>query len=257
MAFGSAYKQQKTVQPTTTATIWMDLKEGLRTGRILGNDVHFKVVWLEDVRVKDGKGKRPFIVGVLDPDQGIFVGADGKHYAKNNPLIDWINDQPEEIQKKVFPKQRFYVNFYDRTPVIKEDGVIYYPNSQKKYAVSGNPESNNQVMIIDQSSGKVEGKHFFAVLLNAADLFMNVKTGKPIGLTETDINILTKGTGNTTTRNVTAAFNQEPFTEDVKLYDLAGFAKPWPSEALAEIMNDADYNEVREKYNLPTTPQLM
>jgi hypothetical protein len=250
MAFGDSTKQAATKQQTqNTDPVFIDLKSGsIRIIRILGDEVQFKEAWLE-VPVKVGEDiktlKRPFIVAVFNPTTGYFEHPDHDRWY-DNPISVMVNEMEEAEAKKNAPKTRFAVNVLNRTPAKKnEDGTFVYSDD-------GDPLETVQVLV--QSAGKEGGKHFLQALLTSVEGLRNPKTRKPVGILETDLKVITKGTGIETVRAVVPDFNQEPLDKEYVLYDLVSFYTPWPSGALQEIVDGAEYSDVRNRYKIPAFP---
>lgn len=265
MAFGSTLEQKKAVRNSNgSQDVFLNLKEGARDIRILGSEVQIRVCWYN---------KKPVRIARL-------VDGSWRGYEDENwytcPMNEWVNSHDEAAQKKLYAKIRFLVNVYDRTPVVIVDGVAYYPNKADKYfkpeekgfselkttadpndpkATIYTPEPHNKVMVIDQSGGAEGGKHFLQRLMTASENLMSMKTGKRIGIHESDLRIVTKGTDIDTDRNVFAGFNQEPLTV-TEMYDLESFAVVWPYEAQNALLGGMDYATVIKEFEIPMFPEL-
>lgn len=245
MPFGKTLTNQKEVASKATgAPTFLNLKEGVRIIRVVGNEIQYKVIWLD---------KKPHIVAVLTDDE--FQGYNGESWW-DSPLNQYVQNLPEDEKKLAYAKTRFVVNVDDRTPVIIVNEVPIYPDAKGKYASQGVPTPHNTIQVLEQSAGKEGGKHFLQLLVTASENMMNFKTGKRISITEGDLKIATKGTGIETVRSIYPDMNQDPFTP-TQVYDLASYVKPWPYAAQRELLEGADYNETRKKYKLQAYPQLV
>jgi len=266
MAFGSTLKQPQTAATTdfNTDPIFLDIRDGIRVIRILGDEVQVKTYWFDKVNVKGKIGKRPFIVAVFR--DGRWQTADKGKNAIDLHYDETVTD-PEK-RKKLYPSQRFYVNVLDRTRIFTDkDGNVIYPNSNGDYPKGYNEEDalpRNMVAILEASGGKEGGKHFLQQISTLGDNLRSFQTGKRINLLETDIRIITKKTldpstgKETTVRTPMPDYDQNPLPEDLAnlpLYDLEKFCKPWPNEALQEVIDGADYYETAKKYNVVLFPR--
>lgn len=252
MAFGSTLQQKKPIR-ANTANMFLPLTEGTRDVRILGAEVQSRVLWYN---------KKPVRIARL-------VGDSWRGHADESwyecPMNEWVKTLDDAEQKRAYAKIRFMVNVFDRTPVITEDGVTYWPNKNGKYfkkaekgliEITGTPEPHNKVMVIDQSGGAEGGKHFLQSLITAAEQLMSMKTGKSISIHEGDLRIVTKGEGIETNRSVYAGFNQEPL-EVTEMYDLESFTVVWPHAAQRALLEGGDYNTIMSEFNIPMYPSLV
>ena len=181
---------------------------------------------------------------------------------------------PEALKEKI--KRRFFLNVYDRTRVIKlDDGTIVYPNLQNVYMhkdsatqqmkqITGvQPKPNNTVMVLE-GSVSLRTTSARGGLLNEIDdlsrTIYNEDGTSLIPITSVDIEMVTRGTGLATSRSVHPGMNREPFPVDsatLQVYDLASYTRPYPADAINDLLNGVDYNDVVKTYNIPMMPQLI
>ena len=263
MPFGATTNQKTTSKKfDKSAPVFLDVTPGNRSIRIIGKEIQYKEVWYE---------KKPIILAVLvpneDPDEAAeFEGFNGESWW-DSPLNQFVQSLPEERRKREYAKTRFVVNVFDRTPVIKYNGSVYYPNQSGKYVILDDkgkvvsadqysqPEPHNTVLVLNQSGGKADGKHLLQAIITASEQMMSYTTGKPISIYEGDLKIVTKA-GEITTRQVYPDMNQSP-TEVTQIYDLEAYVKPWPHAAQQELLDGGDYATIKKAYNLPYYPQLV
>jgi hypothetical protein len=257
MAFGSTRtKPQDKTQTGKFDPVYLDVKAGKRVIRILSDEISYRVYWL-DVNVKSGDtlkiARRPIIAARLY--DGAWKGHADENWYKN-PYQEYISTLDEEAAKKLYAKTRFIVNVYDRTEVIKTADGVFYPDEKGNYSVTGEKAPHNTVMLLEGSSGKEDGKHLLQEIMDAQEDLRSMETSKPLTLFESDIVISTKGTGIDTKRKVNGGFNQLP-VEFVQsdLYDLDSFVKPWPHQAIEDVMNGVEYGAVRDAYDLLAYPK--
>lgn len=181
---------------------------------------------------------------------------------------------PEALKEKI--KRRFFLNVYDRTRVVKlDDGTIVYPNLQNAYfhkdsttqqmkQITGvQPKPNNTVMVLE-GSVSLRTTSARGGLLNEIDdlsrTIYNEDGTSLIPITSVDIEMVTRGTGLATARSVHPGMNREPFPVDsstLQIYDLASYTRPYPVDAINDLLNGVDYNDVLKAYNIPMMPQLI
>jgi hypothetical protein len=142
----------------------------------------------------------------------------------------------------------------------KGNYVITALGTRLDTAVLGEPEPLNQVRVIQGTSGRTDppGKHFFQQFYNLIGTFED-GDGTIRDLWEYDLVIKITGIDTETVRALTPQPNFKPTPEDMVFaprYDLAAFAKPWPNDAIEDVLNDRDYNEVVAEYGIVTQPQL-
>jgi hypothetical protein len=170
-------------------------------------------------------------------------------------------------------KRRFFLNVYDRTRVVKlADGNMVYPNLKNEYwqkgqdgkvsQVAGQAEPNNTVMVLEGSVSLRADRR--GGLLNDLDdlskMIYDDSGTKLVPITQVDIEMVTKGTGLATTRTVHPGMNREKFPVDpatLSIYDIKGFTKAWPVDALGALIHGSEYGEVIKNFGLLMVPQVM
>lgn len=214
------------------------------------------------------------------PMQGSIVLSVWIPVAKDGVTVErriFIDDAgrqalPEEIRENI--KRRFFLNVYDKTRVVKlPDGSILYPNLAMQYfkrsagvitqVTDVRPEPNNAIMVLE-GSVSLRPNAGRSGLLNELDTLSktlwSADGNSLIPLPNVDIEMVTEGTGLSTTRKVYPGINQEPLSpEALKLpvYNLDEFTKPYPPEMIQELLAKVDYAEVMKRYNRPSVPSLV
>jgi hypothetical protein len=231
--------------------------------------------------VKEGKRTFRFIPDVNNPGepmQGEIVMSLWMPVKRDGVMVErrvFIDDAarrvlPETVREKI--KNRFFLNVYDRTRVVKmADGSVIYPTPKNEFwkkdgdrnaqITEIRPEPNNAIMVLEGSVSFRTDRR--GGLLNDIDdlsktLFDDEGT-KLIPITEVDIEMVTRGTGMATTRTVHPGMNRDSFPKsalELPVYDLKSFTKPWPVQAIKALLDGAEYNEVLKNYNLVVVPQL-
>jgi hypothetical protein len=174
----------------------------------------------------------------------------------------------ESEQKEV--RSRFFMNVYDRTPVIKlENGSLVYPNGEQKFLykqdgkvleAQGKPVRNNQIMIFEGSVSSGKGQNGLLNDIEAVSRTIFDDDNNLIPLTMVDLNIVTIGSGLQTKRTVFPGTNRDPLPEEAltcQIYDLESFAKPYPAECIKHLKAGADYADVMKEYNIAYMPKLI
>lgn len=239
MAFGSTAGAVPSAPKKSASGEGLFVKMGLGSKvvlRIVGEEVIWREYWYKN---------RPVIPAVLRvTEEGAeYVTADGESNWYDNPLQQYYDtlDQEEVKRKGLYSKPRFAVNVFVRE--VDEAGAVL---------------SKGTLKLLTQSAGKPGGNHFLGKLVTLNDgAMLDFDTGKPVKLTDTDIRIVT--TGDDPQRpNRTILQGPKLAAPDIKeIYDLKSWIKPWPFDAIAELMQDeADYDAIRTKYNLPKFPEL-
>jgi hypothetical protein len=260
MGFGNMMKSAMSSDTTSNGgnrmpNVFLDVKEGKRTFRFI-----------------------PDVNNPGEPLQGEIVMSLWMPVKRDGIMVErrvFIDDSarrvlPDTIREKI--KNRFFLNVYDRTRVIKmADGSVVYPNPKNEFwkkdgdrnaqIADIRPEPNNAIMVLEGSVSFRTDRR--GGLLNDIDdlsktLFDEEGT-KLIPITEVDIEMVTRGTGMATTRTVHPGMNREPFPKsalELPVYDLKAFTKPWPVQAIKALLDGAEYNEVLKNYNLVIVPQL-
>jgi hypothetical protein len=191
-----------------------------------------------------------------------------------------------EVQRRIFvdystrsllPKalndrisRRFFMNVLDKTYVIKQDGgSLVYPNNQNQFIIEGKepktitdqrPVRNMDIMIFEGSVSS--GNNGRMGLLNEIEelskSIYDDATGELEYLTNVDIEIVTRGKGIQTTRAVYVGVNRDPVPEEVftiPLYDLSAFVKPYPADAVKDLLAGKEYNDVINSYKIVAIPR--
>jgi hypothetical protein len=240
-----------------------------------------------------GNGKNPFI-DVREGKRVIRFLPDPQN--ANEPLLGqtvlsvWMTVKKGEadVQRRIFvdyaarsvlPKQyndairrRFFMNVLDKSLVIKqEDGGLIYANNQNQFLISQNgeliavtdrkPERNMQVMVLEGSVSSGQGRNG---LLNEVEELsksaFDEETNELIPITKVDIEIVTRGKGLNTNRAVYLGANRDPIPAAAlkqPMYDVESFAKPFPVDAIKELLKGKDYMEVLKAFNISAMPRLI
>lgn len=240
-----------------------------------------------------GNGKNPFI-DVREGKRVIRFLPDPQN--PNEPLLGqtvlsvWMTVKKGEadVQRRIFvdyaarsvlPKQyneairrRFFMNVLDKSLVIKqEDGGLIYANNQNQFLVTQNgevitvtdrkPERNMQIMVLEGSVSSGQGRN--GLLNEVEELSKSAfddETNELIPITKVDIEIVTRGKGLNTNRAVYLGANRDPIPATVlsqPMYDIESFAKPFPVDAIKELLKGKDYSEVLKSFNIMAMPKLL
>lgn len=181
--------------------------------------------------------------------------------------------------RSVLPKQyndgvrrRFFMNVLDKSMVIKlDDGSLIYGNNQNQYVTSQNgemlpvtgkrPERNMQIQVLEGSVSSGQGRN--GLLNEIEELSKSVfddDTNELVPITMVDIEIVTRGKGLNTNRAVYVGANRDPISPDVlslPMYDIEAYAKPFPTDAIKDLLKGMDYSEVIRAYNITAMPRLL
>lgn len=281
MPFGATSKikePEKTQTQKTFDPVFFNLpNNGSRIVRFLGDEVQVKMMFWDKVNMGDGKvGNKPILLAVTrlnDSGEVEFVTHDNQNLW-DNPISTHYRDTLTEDEIKtrgLYPKQRFYLNVLDRTLVLKtDDGGILYPeqyqdsegNVRSEFSSLGEPFPHEKVLILNQTSGKDTGDHYYNAVREAGKQLVSNKNGKKINIDQSDFRLTNSPSGKkwngfeTITRNVYPHFNQDviPSTIDTTLWDLAEWLQPWPYDAIQDIIDGEVYSEVVEKYGIRLFP---
>lgn len=231
--------------------------------------------------LSQSEGKRiiRFLPDVSDPSQPLLGptvlhvwitvqrnGAPTKRRIFIDPKDRYLLTEAE--QKDV--RSRFFMNVYDRTPVIKlENGSLIYPNGEQKFIykqdgkiveAQGKPVRNNQIMIFEGSVSSGKGQNGLLNDIEAVSRTIFDDDNNLIPLTAVDLNIVTIGTGLQTKRTVFPGTNRDALPQEAltgQIYDLESFVKPYPTECIKQLKAGADYAELMKEYNIPYMPKLI
>ncbi len=256
----------------------LPLREGnKKTGKVLQgpepeSEVPFLAAWWE-VKV-DGQMKPRRLILDINVEKARFNNPLWKHIEKYYP------DQNSRERKAI--KTMFAINVLDLSPVLyNEQGMLFYEtqpgvfnllaNGASGRIISANDDNfhlptgtsedaapNNKVRILEGSYGAAGGRHLFAQLVELAESVED-SDGMIRRLPEFDIRIRTQGTGIDTVRSIRNTSNFKPLDlAFVRLprYDLQTWLKPWPNEAIEDLINGKDFNEVVEGYGIKLFPEL-
>jgi len=207
------------------------------------------------------------MVGGKEANRRVFVA-----HRYENPI------RQKEIDSGVAEKDakgagvRFFLNVWDKTPVIKRDGQsVVYADAKNEYfgytdgaitKLDGKlKEPNNAVMILEGSAGKENGKHMFGKLASLDGDVWDAEEKETLPMHMFGLRLKVTGVGTDTDYTFTTTNDRGlalPVDELATLarYDFSGFAVAWPNEALEEIVNGSDFNEVVKQFNIKTFPTL-
>lgn len=224
---------------------FMDMGQGKRVFRLLPamddstnpeEEVAALSLWVPVVQAGQARNRRVFI----DPDTRSAIAA--------------INP---ELAKRA--QRRFFINVFDRTPVVKVEHYVIYPDPERKYykgfkdnrtPVDGKPAPNNAIVILEGSLGGE--KSLMAEILSLRGDVQD-SDGNVLPLTAFDIELTTRGEKLDKVTKAYAGINREPLPQDVLTaprYDLRSYARPWPKDAVLALLDGADYDETISKYNI-------
>jgi len=250
-------------------------------------EVVFLFAWWE-VNVGGTNIGRPIMLDVK-------AGGDVNTAKFKNPLWEHIqkNFPQKDSRERKAIKLQFALNVWDMTPVMRNDeGLLFYPAEDKTWSrlAAGNngkliaPNNKiklpqhykmdledaleaghavplNKIRILQGSYGKPAsegGKHLFSqfeMLLNTYE----DGDGVIRNLGEFDLRLTTTGEGLSTQRAIRAINRFTPLPKEANFgtrYDLESWTTPWPDEAVEELIEGRDYNEVVEEYKLVQFPSL-
>lgn len=269
----------------------LSLKGGLRKVRLLpaldslgnlvevpltdrnGNVVAGKFTTVPETEVRFVEIWWTFMVDGKERKQRIWIDWQGEG-RWDNPFWELAKATDKGSEERKAFKEHFLINVVDKTPVIFDDqGYPVYPDEHGKYIISalgtllkepvkGDPEPLNQIRILQGTSGRTNppGKHFYQDFVNLIGTVENPDNPKLVyNMHEFDISINVHGAGRDTQRSANPTLNLKPLPDSLiyaPRYDLATWAKPWPNEAIEELLSGHDYNEVMKQYEIQQYPQL-
>lgn len=191
-----------------------------------------------------------------------------------NPFWAMANETDKGSDERKALKEYFLINVVDKTPVLFDDkGYPVYPDEKGKFCINalgnkldtpltGEPQPLNQIRILQGTSGRTDppGKHFFQQFVNMIGTVEDEDDAKKVfQLHEFDISINVHGAGKSTSRSANSMMNRKPLPDSLVYaprYDLAAWAKPWPNDAISDLLDGADYFETMKKYEIQQYPQL-
>jgi hypothetical protein len=232
MAFGDS-KQRKGSEGGRTESPYIKLAAGERVIRIRDDEEFSYWRYFINVNVNGQQQGRSIVVAMDNPIKKMMdqLGADHPNFRK--------------------VERRMLLNVLDRTPVVRwTDGTTLYPDQS---GVFTNPESgtrlsdparvaNNRPMILDFGPQLME---FFMAYHNRLRNKQNLDELLPIQ--RVDLRVATFGKGFDTKRIVTADQDTDPLPPELAAlpkYDLKKLTQPMPNEAIQQLLDGADYNEV-------------
>jgi len=258
MAFGKMIggaSQQQTAGSSNGKNPFIDVREGKRVIRFLPDPQNTSEPLLGQtvlsVWITAKKGE-------VDVMRRIFLD-----YSARSLLPKQYNDGV---------RRRFFMNVLDKSMVVKlDDGSLIYGNNQNQYLTSQSgevvpvigkkPERNMQVQVLEGSVSSGQGRN--GLLNEIEELSKSVfddDTNELIPITMVDIEIVTRGKGLNTNRAVYVGANRDPIPSDVlslPMYDIEGYAKPFPPDAIKDLLKGMDYTEVLRAYNITAMPRLL
>lgn len=181
--------------------------------------------------------------------------------------------------RSILPKQyndairrRFFMNVLDKSMVVKlEDGSLIYGNNQNQYLMSQNgelvpvtgkkPERNMQIMVLEGSVSSGQGRN--GLLNEIEELSKSVfdeETSELIPITNVDIEVVTRGKGLNTNRAVYVGANRDPIPSEIlklPMFDIDAYAKPFPADAIKDLLKGLDYGEVLKAHGITVMPRLI
>jgi len=285
MGFGASAKRTPVKSTDFSSNkMFFDTKRGIRVFRILPNteEIRIKQHWValntdgthEPVfgySDTDKRVRRPVCVAVFDPSEGEYGtwnGASDNWY--NNPINQWVEgaDLEHEELKKMYAKEIFYLNVLNRTMCKVVGDVTHFPDTKNKFPQGTESivaKMLNQVQILQGSSGKVRdengditGKHLYARLMSTIEGDeIDPATGNQLSPDAYDIRLLTSGTGIDTERGFSITANRDAIDWSAhKAFDLKSWLKPWPDEALDDLlMGRGTYAEIVKTYGIVQYPE--
>lgn len=259
MGFGSMIKSAASEvggSDSKLPNVFLDVREGKRTFRF----------------IPDPSNPNEPLMGEIVNSIWLPVKKDGMT-VQRRIFVDGAGERliPADSAEKV--KRRFFINVFDRTRVVKfPDGSVLYPNVKNEFwkrdgdrnvqVTDIKPEANGRIMVLEGSVSLRADRR--GGLLNEIDDLSKTLFDEDgltiIPITSVDIEMVTRGTGMATTRTVHPGMNREPFPKaalELPVYDLKAFTKPWPVEAVKELLSGGDYSAILNTYNIPVIPPLM
>jgi hypothetical protein len=235
-----------------------------------------------NVFINTREGKRiirflPDLVNPTEPMIGPTVLSVWMPVAKNGQLVQ-RRIFVDSLTRAVLPAKvneavrcRFFMNVLDKSMVVKlENGSVVYANNQNQFITvldgqtqtltSYKPERHMAIQVLEGSVSSGEGRN--GMLNDIEELSKTIfddDTGKLIPITEIDIEIITRGKEIKTTRSVHVGTNRDPIPGSLlsaPRFDLAKYARPFPMDAVKDLVKGADYGDVCKAYNSEVMPKL-
>lgn len=178
------------------------------------------------------------VIRVLDPEitpfwsYYMFVNIGGQKVGRSiivgrdNPIKDYMDSLGKENSKYARPTHRWRCNVMDRTPTDRGERV------NKVMILEGGKRLLDEISPLD---GRVRSRRDFS---------------KKLSLQEFDILLVTTGSGkeNKSTKAMQQLDDEEgPLPHELLIlprYDLAKISMPFPNDAVQDLLDGKDYNEV-------------
>jgi len=297
MAFGSSMRKKSDTSVTKSdkprgifISPILDLKPGLRQFRLLPAmplhevafngitiyapepEIGFAEYWITVKDSKNPKGSRK-----------LRVFVDPQNRFDNYIWREVMEPMPKEVKgvknpERAMAKSKFAINVYDRTPVVfAEDGMPIYPNQAGEYLYNGvtydagAKTPRNAIMILEGSNGSEGGDHILGRIENLVNNMTHDVEGvdqavPPYGYDIRITSTIPKGgqPQDVTRAVLSTAIRKLPDQDlvwSLPRYEIEHFYKPYPDEALKDLIEGVDVQEVFEAYDivkwvrLPETPE--
>ena len=233
------------------------------------------------INTREGKRVIRFLPDPMNPSEpmvGPTVLSVWMPVSKNGQLVQrrifvdsWTRGVlPTKVNEAV--RCRFFMNVLDKSMIVKlENGSVVYANNQNQFitTVDGQtktltdyrPERHMAIQVLEGSVSSGEGRN--GMLNDIEELSKTIfddETNKLIQITAVDIEIITRGKEIKTTRSVHVGVNRDPIPENLlsaPRFDLTKFARPFPMDAVKDLVKGADYAEVCKAYNIEVMPKLV
>lgn len=218
----------------------------------------------------DRRERRPIIMSVMRVDSEGNRTWEG---TRDNPierywdaLVD-SGDLTIEERRKIYAKQHMQINVMDLTQVkIDGDGNIVYPDIRNRYpdSLKEIPAApRRKICIMRGTSGKLlddddqlTGNHFHANLAKAVIGITN-QEGDPESPLLFTLRINIAGRGKDVRRTVSPTADYSPMDyENIQIYDLEGWLKPYPNAFIQDLLDGSDYNEAIKRHGIKLYPDL-
>lgn len=278
MAFGSKLKEKVNASGSgegqTFESYLVDNHEGVRIFRILpALSEDGKIL---DEPVEEYVWREYWAKGIRDGTEvTVRVVLDWRN-PFSDPLWKHISERFEKGSKerKGF-RTRFAINVLDKTPVLyTDDGQVVYPDGKGNYTriastsnkelpkpLTGDAKPLNKVRLLVGSSGAEGGNHDLQKLLDTVNDVDNPNTGEKAKPHHFDLKWKITGKEfNDIRRNFHLTANYTTLAPAFALlprYDLESWVRPWPHDAISELLEGRDLNELIEEYRIELYPKLM
>lgn len=268
-------KDRNPVLTPRISTAGTELREGnKKTGKILmgmipTEETVFYFAWWE-VMVGGSLVKRRLVVA--NTEQEFWTNALRKHIKENF-------EKGSEEYKVI--KNVFAVNVFDMSPVKRNTkGQVFYQSESGNfdlmaYGPTGKiitdldqlPDKSikeaplNEVRVLEASYGESGGKHLFAQFEDLMNDVEDPKSDEGAILRLPEFTMRLKGTGSglKSVFSVKQTNDLKPLSREIAAlprYNLEQWAKAWPNEALQDLIDGRDYDEVIQEYKISLQPEL-